>query len=375
MKAGVGSLLVDTATVSKAAFASAGSVFLRRSTSKPTSPPPQPDHQVIEGGFHKFDMEYLGPVKYAELKALRSTIPDHDGSIGTAPDVSRDSHESPTCAVASPVTDHASDLVPAQEVGKPAKDADPCMRGCDSTSLAAPFRDKVTVSGRSVPAHEVARSIMESAFINKGLCPPESRAFTQSLASMLGIVPGQDPTDVTQATRHACEAASAQHDVHAEQSTAAPASEQVAAALADSNAQPSAAGTAGGEPGEQWVGSLPPTQVAANAMVAAAENEGVAGASPMESLQKLDKHPDAEEAQRTSLDTGTFEPLVHLCCAQYHGTQQRHQHACLTYNLCRLQMVTACADTPISDDKVASLKPWGFSKSPLSCGTPQQHTS
>lgn len=338
----MGSLLVDTAAVSKAAFASAGSVFLRRSTSKPTSPPTQPDHQVITGGFHKFDMEYLGPAKYAELKALRSPGPNLDDShIGTAPDVSRDSPESPTCAVDSPVTDHASDPVPAQEVGKPAQDGDSSIRWCDSTSLAAPFTDMVTISGRSVPAHEVARSILESAFINKGLCPPDSTAFKQSLASMLGMVPGQDSADVTQATQHACEASSAQRDVHAEQSTAASASEQVAAAQSVLNAQPSAAGTAGGEPGEQWVGSLPPTQVAANAMAAAAENEDLAGASSMESLQKLEDHPDAEQAQRTSLDAGIFPFLVRLCCAQYHGMQHRHQHACFTYNLGRLQLVTA----------------------------------
>ena len=323
VKAGMGSLIIDTAAVSKAAFASAGSVFLRRSASKFSQPISPPEPKILSGAFHHFDLEYLGPDKYAELKGLRKDGLSHiNSNSSTASGASRDSLDSPKSVVASPVAGQASDPVAAQEVGKPAQDADAKMPSlCAAPVPAAPFTDMVTTSdGRRVPAHEAARSIMESVFIKKGLATPDNPAFQKSLAVILGMVPGQDSADVTQATQRACEAAAAQHDVHAEDNTArnvhaehstaaAPASEQVGAALADSNAHPSVAGTAGGEAGEQWAGSLPPTQVAAHAMAAAAENEVVAGAPAVESLQKLEGNSDADEAQRTSLDAGMPQAL------------------------------------------------------------------
>lgn len=311
IKAGMGSFIVDTAAVSKAALASAGSVFLRRSTPKstqPTSPASPP--QTITGAFHNFDLEYLGPAKYAELQALRNGgAPSAPSNSGTAPPANPDSADSTVCDLDSTVTGHASIPVPVEEVSKSAEGTDTSMPSwCASAVPTAPYNSMmVTSDGRSVPAHEVARSIMESVFIKKGLTSPDSTDFKQSLPQLLNMLPRLDSS-----AQHACEVSSVQRDVDAEHSTAAPASEQAAAVLADSSAQPSAAGTAGGEPGEQWVGTLPPPLAVANAMAAAAENEAVAESLPVGSSQKLEDSPDAVEGLHTSPDAGISVPLVGL---------------------------------------------------------------
>ena len=318
----MGSLISDTATVSKAALVSAASVFSRRptpSSSSSPSPPIQHPPDPPRGTHQDFDLEYMGPAKFAEVRALEQHW------LGLAPsatptaapvNAAQDSSISTQCDTASPAT--GCQLSPAV--------TSEC-RSTDTDAMAPSFcsglvpegmctRTVLTPDGKMVPAHEAARRIMEAVFIQKGLASPGDSAFSKSLPQLLGMVP--DSAEETQARQSASGAAPVKDDVHVERSTAGLAAEQglvhsnaepsaagiagtaheqEAAVLGHSNQEPSPAGTAGGEPEAEWAGSLPPAQMAATAFAAAAENEAATQLPPDGSYA---------EAQRTSLDAGTL---------------------------------------------------------------------
>lgn len=348
VKAGMGSLIADTATVSKAALASAASALLRRpasSSSQPSSPssqhaspnpptgaltPPTVAHQ-------DFDLVYMGPDKFAEIRALRKDWPGYIPSDScTAPVhgqdnlISTESDTNSMCHPASPLICNLSGQVAASGC-RSASDADAITPSfCSGLVPAGMFSHTVVTSnGKMVPTHEAARSILESVFNQKGLASPGSAVFSKSLPQLLGMVP--EPAEATQAAQSASGVTSVQGEMHVGGSTAGLAAEQElahsiaepsaartagseaeqdAAVLARSNAEPSAAGTAGGEPEEQWAGSQSPAQVAATAMAAAAENEAAAQLPPVGSSKQPEQTSDGShaEARRTSIDAG-----IQLC--------------------------------------------------------------
>ena len=350
MKASMGSLIADTATVSKAALASAASALLRRpasSSSQPSSPSSQPAPPNPPAGAHQdFDLVYMGPAKFAEIRALRKDWPGYIPSdSGTAPvhgqdnlistNTHTDTGTSSMCNPASPKICNQSGQVVASNC-RSAADADAMTPSfCSGLVPAGMFSHTVVTSdGAVVPSHEAARSIMESVFIQKGLASPGSPVFTKSLPQLLGMVP--EPAEATQAAHSASGVTSVQGDVHAGGSTASLAyaepsaartagsnAEQGAAVLAQSNAEPSAAGTAGGEPEEQWADSQSPAQVAKTAMAVAAENEAAAQLPPVGSSKQPEEGSDGSdaEARRSSIDAGI--QLCHysenLCTLLGHG--------------------------------------------------------
>ena len=317
----MGSLLVDSTTVSKAALASAASLFSRRPTrksSQPTSPPSQTDPDRPTEAYKDFDLQFMGPAKFAEIQALEENWPGHaPANSNTA--IGRDNLTSTMCGMASPAAGDLSSPVLASD----------CKLPVDADAMTPEFWNRTvrTADGSVVSTHEAARSIMESVFIQKGLTSPGSSVFTKSLPQLLGMVPGS--AEAAQAEQNASDASRVRCDLLAGHSTASPLAEQEATLLAHSNAEPSTAGTAGpaaelepamladsgpgastvgAEPGEQWAGSLPASQVAAVAMVAAAENEAAAQVPSVSSLLKLEEalnEPDAE-AQCTSVGAGMY---------------------------------------------------------------------
>ena len=351
VKAGMGSLIADTATVSKAALASAASALLRRptsSSSQPSSPPHQRAPDPPTGAHQDFDLVYMGPAKFAEIRALRKNWPGYIPSDSCPAPVNGQEHListntaiSSACDPASPMLCSQSSQVAASD-RRSAADADAMTPSfCSGLVPAGMFSHTVVTSeGTVVPTHEATRSMLESVFIQKGLASPGSPVFTKSLPQLLGMVP--ESAEATQATQSASSSVTpVQGDVNADGSTAGLAAEQElahsnaepsaagtagrgaeqeAAVLARSDAEPSAAGTAGGEPEEQWAGSQPPAQVAATAMAAAAENEAAAQLPPVGSSKQLEERSEGSdaEAQRTSLDAG--EHLRCFSCKPLHIT-------------------------------------------------------
>lgn len=337
----MGSLISDTATVSKAALLSAASVFSRRptvSSSSPSSPPSQHPPDPPRGTHQDFDLEYMGPAKFAEVRDLEQRwLGLAPSDTPTAPvNGAQDNSTSPQCDAASPMTGRQLSPGVTSDCRSAELDAIAPSFCSGLVPVGMCSRTVMTSDGKMVPAHEAARSIMEAVFIQKGLASPGDSAFSKSLPQLLGMVP--DSAEETQATQSARGAAPVNGDVGAECSaagsaaeqglahsnaepsaagTAGPAGEQEAAVLARSNEEPSTAGTAGtadeqeaavlarsnqepgtagGEPEEQWAGSLPPAQMAATAFAAAAENEAAT---------QLPPDGCEAEAQRTSLDAGT----------------------------------------------------------------------
>lgn len=330
----MGSLIADTATVSKAALASAASALLRRrtaSSSQPSSPPSQRGSAPPTQAHRDFDQVYMGPAKFAEIQALRKDWPGYSPSDSCTAPVNGQDHLthsdndiSRICDRAGPMLCNQSGRVAASDC-RSAADPDAMIpsfcSGLAPASMCTPA--SVTSDGSVVPNHEVARSILESVFIQKGLASPGSPAFSKSLPQLLGMV----PAEATQAAQSASSATPVQGDVHAGGSTAGPAEQELACPNAEpstagragpavaqeaavlapgSNAEPSAAGIAGAEPEEQWAGSQPPAQVAATAMAAAAENEAAAQLPSVGSTKQPEERFGASdaEAQRTSLDAG-----------------------------------------------------------------------
>ena len=344
VKAGMGSLIVDTATVSKAALASAASALLRRPTSSsspPRSPPSQHAPDSPTGAHHNFDLEYMGPAKFAEIRAQRTDWPGYIPSdCCAAPANGQDNlinTNTNTSSVCHPATSMLSNQSGQQTVSgcKSAADADATTPslcgGVVPEGMCTPT--VMTSDGTVVPTHEAARSILESVFVQKGLASPGSPAFNKSLPQLLGMVP--EAAKATQATPSASSATPVQGDVDAGGSTAglarsnaepsaaataSPAADQEAAVVAHSHAEQGVAGTAGGEPEEQWAGSQAPAQVAATAMAAAAENEAAAQLPPAGSSKQLEESVGAGKQ--------LYHHSEHLCTVLGHAGGNKQHDRC-----------------------------------------------
>lgn len=129
------------------------------------------------------------------------------------------------------------------------------------------------------PEQQLARSMFEAVMVQKGLASPES--FKHTLPELMCMTPDAKPAVAQQTDAQAT----------AELSSPQSGCVQGSSNAGDSTAQ--AAGTArsayGGEPGEQWVGSQSPDEVARAGLAVAAENEAAAQASDLEPLQQLEE--------------------------------------------------------------------------------------
>ena len=366
MRAGVTSIIADTASVSKTALASAASVFKRRNSSDPSQPTSPSQHHASSPTSQgaDFDLQYLGPDKFAEAQRLKQGLPASTAAVDsdTALDNGKESLSSVMYGSADTHPGALQSTVPGAEVTASQDSVRPVNAimaepVCGSTEGRC-MAEMVMHDGRSMPAHEVARSMFESVLIERGLAKPNSAAFSQSLPQLMGMTPpsaapqlGSQPRRQSQAASgtqrslssqlsiagtardSSCEqaAAAGSSDVPTEPSAAGTAdkSDDVeAGALAHSVAEPSTAGTAGGgESGEQWAGSQSPSQMTATALTTAAENEAAAQQPGVSSFQKLEEgfgEPEAE-TRGLSLDAGLSIASVLLPPT---ASCSNHCHAC-----------------------------------------------
>ena len=359
MRAGMGSIIADSASVSKAAIASAASVFKRRpdpKSSQRTSPSQHTASSLLK---HKaptvpqsdFDLQYMGPAKYAEVQQmLKKRWPGYVPAVNTdrTPDNSQDNCRSSMCALAQYGDSIMLGQAPPQEYMSSAASAVPVSASSNDPESVGVCAKMVTTSDycQTVPEHEVARSKFESVLVQRGLASPDSTEYQQSLPQLMGMYPDSPEVRLARQSQSASEPQLSSHSepstasaagssgqeagasLNAEPSTAGAAGSSGQEAGASSNAEPSTAGAAGSsgqeagasskaepstagtadcnELGEQWAGSQPPAQMAASALAAAAENAAVAQQPGVSSLQRVEEASDTLDAEATgaSLDAG-----------------------------------------------------------------------
>ena len=318
----MGSMIADSASVSKAALASAASVFKRRPNPKPGQPTSPSQHDASSKAptvpCSDFDRQYMGPAKYAEVQQMLKKgwsgyvpPPNTDRTL----DINEDVFASTMCALGGNRDSISSNPAPAQESNADSAVPVPAFP-CDPGTVNACARMVTTSDGQIVPVHEVARSMLDSAFIQRGLASPDSAEYQQSLPQLLGMVPESLEVRLARQSQTAQEP---QPNLNLEPSTAGTAGvsiTQEAVAVANSNSQHSTAGAAGSqnheagnhskaehgtvgsnEPGEQWSGSQPPGQIAASALAAAAENAAVAQQPEVSSLQRVEETFETVDAE------------------------------------------------------------------------------
>lgn len=241
VRAGMGSLVMDTATVSKAAFAS--TLTALRGLGKHSS---------------QSTISVDTPLSNSPLVSVNSEN-NLDRTIYGAAQYDAD--------IASGKLSMSNALQAAQQLPQQ-QDSGPVFTGAAPEAVQQHF-----------PEQQLARSMFEAVMVQKGLASPES--FKHTLPELMCMTPDAKP------------AVAQQTDCQATAELSSPQSGCVQGSSNDGDSTARAAGTArsayGGEPGEQWVGSQSPDQVARAGLAVAAENEAAAQASDLEPLQQLEE--------------------------------------------------------------------------------------
>ena len=249
VRAGMGSLVMDTATVSKAAFASTLTALrgLGKHSSQSTISVDTPLSNrplVSVNSENNLDRTIYGAAQY-----------DADIASGKL------SMSNALQAAQQPQQQLPQQLPQQQDSG-------PVFTGAAPEAVQQHF-----------PEQQLARSMFEAVMVQKGLASPES--FKHTLPELMCMTPDAKP------------AVAQQTDCQATAELSSPQSGCVQGSSNDGDSTARAAGTArsayGGEPGEQWVGSQSPDQVARAGLAVAAENEAAAQASDLEPLQQLEE--------------------------------------------------------------------------------------
>lgn len=287
MRAGMGNLVTDTASASKAAFASAlrklGSKSRRSSSNSDDDSSFSDRPSVSANSDSNLDRAMYGAAKYDEDLAA--------GKIARSNALLAED-ASPTQAQHDQHTAGFTGNMP-----------EPGVQGVDGK-----FPEHIVNCGK------VARDMFHAVMVEKGLATADSPLWQDTLPELMNMTPdakagnGSPRMSSDSITPQGSMALSdsAQVGSNAEASTAGSAGspghslnrqDSTARRLRDgSNGVDSKAGSAGiersaygGEPGEQWVGSQSPDQVASAGMAAAADMEAAAQGSDAGPLQKIEE--------------------------------------------------------------------------------------
>ncbi|DBA97135.1 hypothetical protein WJX77_011944 [Trebouxia sp. C0004] len=286
MRAGMGNIVTDTASASKAAFASALRKLgpkSRRSNSSDDDTFFSDRLSVSANSDSNLDRAIYGPAKYdADLAAGKIVRSNALMAEDT----------SPTQAQHGQYTAGFIGAIP-----------EPGMQGVDGK-----FPEHIVDCGK------VARDMFHAVMVEKGLATADSPLWQDTLPELMNMTPDAKAANGSRRTSSdsitpqasmalsdspqlgsnaeastAGSAGSPRHSLKAEDSTAL-------RSQGGSNGEDSKAGSAGivrsaygGEPGEQWAGSQSPDQVATAGMAAAADMEAAAQVSDVGPLQKIEE--------------------------------------------------------------------------------------
>ncbi|DBA70391.1 TPA: hypothetical protein ACH3X2_011807 [Trebouxia sp. C0005] len=257
MRAGMGNIVTDTASASKAAFASAlrklGSKSRRSSSSSSGDDTAFSDRPSVSANSDSnLDRAIYGPAKYdADLaagKIVRSNALMAEDALPT-----QAQHEQCVAGFIGNMPESGAQGVD----GKLPEDAVNCGK--------------------------VARDTIHAVMVEKGLATADSPLWQDTFSELMHMTPD-------------AKAANGSHRMSFDSITPQGSMAHSDSPQDDSNAEPSTAGSAGmpqsaygGEPGEQWAGSQSPDQVASAGMAATAYMEAAAQGSDVGSLQKIEE--------------------------------------------------------------------------------------
>ncbi len=301
----MGSLVTDTATVSKAALLSSVAAF-RRLGSKSSHSNNAEDASVTDRpsvsvkSKNNLDRMIYGPAKYDQDMAIGKLVM----SNALLPEESKQSQQSD----------------PLQP---------PKQEDCAAIFAGLSPEEKMRCIDAKFPTHKAARNIFQEVMVQKGLAAPGSETWQYSLPELMTMVPNAE--NANKGSKQQLESASTGRDVVGDQPSGEVDTAQSGRLQDGLNAEDSTAGSAhqensqaehrmagsagiarsayGGELGEQWAGSQSPDQVVNAGLSVAAENEATAQASDCGTLQRVE---EGSEGLNASSEEGQIL-LTHNC--------------------------------------------------------------